>query len=306
MLALLIDPLARGAYFDTVVPVARAELEATTGQAGTVVRRGPFTFLHVEAGPDEAERFQRLSWVQGAFRVDGEALVPLAATDGHELPAGLVWGAKYRGKTHEIVTRLAVNLALAHAETLPQTLLDPMAGRGTTLFWGARYGLESWGIEQDGKAPADLTRHVRRQAKLHRLKHDLRSGGRGKPGAFVDVTFHPPAGDVRVRLITGDSRDAVQLVQKKRFDLLVTDLPYGVQFVGKTRNPLKAVAACAPGWVECLAPGGVAVLVFNRLLPRRDALAQVFTDAGLEALPFEAPHRMSESIERDLLVFRKS
>lgn len=299
LLDLLINPLARGAFYGELVDVARQELRLVTGLEGELVQRGPLDFLRVRAVPGPA--LLRLSFVQGLFRVDGEALVPLDLQAGLLLPEDLVWGVKYRGKTHELMTQLALNLALAHGPEAATTLLDPMAGRGTTLLWAQRYGLDAWGIEQDGKAPADLTRHVRKQAKLHRIKHTLGAGGKGKPGAFVDVRFP----ETRLRLITGDSRKAPELLQKKRFELLVTDLPYGVQFTGAgKRNPLKVLESCAPAWRASLVPGGAAVLIYNRLLPRREALAPVFSDAGFEVLDVQLPHRMSESIERDVLVLR--
>jgi hypothetical protein len=47
------------------------------------------------------------------------------------------------------------------------------------------------------------------------------------------------------------------------------------------------------------------VLVYNRLQPAREPLAAPFVAAGLELSPVELPHRMSESILRDLLVLTK-
>jgi len=46
-------------------------------------------------------------------------------------------------------------------------------------------------------------------------------------------------------------------------------------------------------------------LIFNRYQPKRDALIGAFVDRGLTLREFSAPHRMSESIERDLVVFYK-
>ncbi|MEO1271450.1 MAG: hypothetical protein AAFX99_25430, partial [Myxococcota bacterium] len=117
----------------------------------------------------------RLACVQGMFRVDEVGrLTPLDLQPDFRLPPSLVYGAKYRGKTHELVTQLALNVAVAHCRTgsPPQTLLDPMAGRGTTLLWGLRYGLHGRGIEQDQGALDDLHRHIKRQTKLHRIKHE--------------------------------------------------------------------------------------------------------------------------------------
>lgn len=48
------------------------------------------------------------------------------------------------------------------------------------------------------------------------------------------------------------------------------------------------------------------VLIFNALQPKRAELVEVFEGVGLTAQPFEAPHRMSESILRDLVVFTQA
>ncbi len=302
------DPQARGAFYADVEAVAQAELRAAVPDVQPrVEHHATLTFIDVDLPVTEAASLSRLSWVQGVFHPVGDMLQIVEAAPGFTLPRALVWGAKYRGKTHELVTQLALNIALGTCTVeAPTTVFDPMAGRGTTLLWAVRYGLEAWGIEQDPAALDHLQRHLKRQTKLHRLKHTLVNGGtRGKNGSFLDIRFSSRS--ARLRLITGDSRNSRSLVQNKRFDLLVADLPYGVQFVGPggTRNPLAVIAACAPAWAASLNPGGAAVLVYNRLQPAREQLAPLFAAQGLTVHELEAPHRMSESILRDLLVLHK-
>jgi len=307
-LKLLVDPLARGAYFSDTWRVAEAELRIAFPDAD--VHLDPhhtLQFVDVDLPEEAAPLLTRMSWVQGIFAPHGDGLRLVDVDPGFRLPRDLVWGNKYRGKTHELVTQLAIHVAtLASSLPSPRTLLDPMAGRGTTLLWGLRHGLESWGVEKDPEALDHLQRHAKRQTKLHRLKHSLQRGGkRGKEGAFLDLRF--PVDDVRLRLVTGDSRHLPRLVQKKRFDLIVSDLPYGVQFVGPkgTRNPIEVLRACAPAWAASLNPGGAMVLIYNRLQPAREQLAAPFVEAGLVLSPTEMAHRMSESILRDLLVLTK-
>lgn len=307
-LELLVTPLARGAYFADTLAVARAELALVHPEAPvSVEQHATLTFLSVDLPATAAPELARLSFVQGVFERTPAGLQVLDADPGFSLPDGLVWGTKYRGKTHELVTQLALNAALAVA-SVDGPLLDPMAGRGTTLTWAVRYGLSATGIEQDAKAREHLQRHLKRQTKLLRLKHTSTTGSTTKKsrdgsGRFVEMRF--PAASLR--LVTGDSRHTRRLVQNQRFATLVTDLPYGVQFGGSgTRSPLAVVEAAADGWIDSLLPGGAMVLVYNRLQPRREALQAVFAERGLVPVPFEASHRMSESIWRDLLVFRKT
>ncbi len=311
-LKLLVSPLAKGAYFADYLEVARAEIRAHYPETDVRAEKiGALDFLGVELDAEVLEQLARLSFVQGIFEVSGGGLVALDRAPGFAMPEALVYGAKYRGKTNEIVTQLAVNVGLAFAETgavKTLRLLDPMAGRGTTLFWALRYGMDASGIELDAAALDGLQQHVKKQTKLCRIKHEQSHGYVGKRnrrelGRFIEFRF----GERTLRLTAGDSRDVAGLAQHKTFHLLVADLPYGVQHVssGGTRNPLQTVSECAPAWADCLRPGGVMVLVFNSYQPKRSELVRLFADRGLDPQDFSAPHRMSESILRDLVVFKK-
>lgn len=310
---LLVDPRATGAYFADTLAVARAELLLHLPDCvPTVVEHPMFTRIRIDAARDALPMLARLSFVQGIFAVHDDEHLTVEPTDpGHRLPAELVYGAKYRGKTHELLTLLALNVARATC-TLPVEapikVLDPMAGRGTTLLWAARLGWAATGIERQAGAIADLQRHVKKQCKLLRIKHKEIRGtvgrkGRDGVGAFIRYSFT----DSAIRLITGDARNTRPLLQGERFPLIVSDLPYGIQHTRDDgwRDPTATLRACAPDWAARLAPGGSMVLCFNAFLPKRAQLVELFTSAGLQLHPFAAPHRMSESILRDLVVFTK-
>lgn len=311
-LMLLLSPLAKGAYFADAIDVAAAELMAVCPVEGDVVEQGGLTFFRVDADKRQVRQLARLSFVQGIFEDTGDGLHIVDADPNFLLHEDLVYGAKYRGKTNELMTQLALNVALAHCHTdamkkgKPLSLLDPMAGRGTTLLWALRYGLNAKGVEVDRAAPDDLHRHIKKQSKLHKIKHQHQSGVVGtrkdSKGTYQHYTF----GDVSLRLLTGDAQKTPTLVAQQKFDLVVSDLPYGVQFKGqKERSPFSVVERCAKGWVASMREGASLVLVFNSYQPKRDDLIGLFEHHGLDAQPFEAPHRMSESIVRDVVVFQK-
>lgn len=311
-LKLLISPLAKGAFFNAYLDVAQAEFRTHfPGVDSEIEQVGGFDFLVMELEEASLPTVARLSFVQGAFR-DDEAgrVVPLALQGDFLLPEAVVFGAKYQGKTNELVTQLAINLGLRFCTTnrSQKSLLDPMAGRGTTLLWGLRYGVNATGIEQDPDAPQALHNHLKKQAKLHRIKHSYREGFVGKKsrsriGAF---SLYEMAGH-NLRFITGDSRRAPDLLGKQRFDLIVSDLPYGVRFKGDSRrSPLELIEVCAEGWLASLREGGAMVLVFNAYQPTREELAAVFAGPSFRIEDFSAPHRMSESIVRDLFVLTRT
>ena len=311
-LQVLVNPLSKGAYFAEHLDVARAEIKTLTGAHDAelpLTRIGNLDLLSIELAEEAIPTLASASCVLGVFEVadTAGALVPLDLEAPYALPEDLVFGDKYRGKTNELVTQLAINVATAHFQRKgrPKTLLDPMAGRGTTLLWALRAGLSSRGIEIDPGALDDLHRHFKRQTKVHRIKHEHNSGFVGKKNSENKGKFqrYEAAGNY-LQLIAGDSARASDLLGGQRFDLLVADLPYGVQFHGsKRRDPIGTVAACAPAWVECVREGGVIVLIFNTYQPKREALVEVFEDLGCKPQAFSAPHRMSESIVRDLVVF---
>ena len=272
-------------------------------------RVGPFDFIAVKASPDRWRALLRASFVQGIFVVDGQGLRPVDEAPEFTLAAGFVYGNKYQGKTNELVTQLALNAGLRFCERPVRTVFDPMAGQGTTLLWAARYGLSARGIEIEPTALEGLHRHVKKQTKLHRVKHAHTSGFVGARnrqgwGKFVRYAFDSSY----IQLVTGDSADSAQLLGEQRFDLLITDLPYGIHFRGKTARSgiIETVTACAPAWVARVRQGGAVVLVFNRYQTKRTALTDVFVEQGWQTAPFECPHRMSESIVRDVLVFTRA
>ena len=312
-LALQVSPAARSAYFKNYLDVARAELHQVLGDLEVSERRtGSLEFLELDAVDVDLERALQLSFVQGAWSVSGDAFRPLPNMAHFTLHDDFVFGSKYRGKTSEYLTQLLINVGLSvlgDDRRDSAKLLDPMCGRGTTLLWALRYGLNARGIEQDKAAPGDLRAHLKKWCKLHRVKHQLKEGSLGKPrrdgsGRFVE--FSTAANTLK--LVTGDTRQADELLGGERFDLLVSDLPYGVQHASTpgTRNPLQVVEESLPGWLLCMKGGAALVLSFNAYQPKRDQLVTACRKAGLEPAPFKAAHRMSESILRDVVAFRKA
>jgi hypothetical protein len=312
--SMLISPLAKMAYFGDYLDVALAELHLLTNAEAQVVRYGGMEFIEVALDADKIDelypKIVRLSFVQGIFERSDHSFLPIKADSEYAYPSELVYGQKYQGKTNELVTQLAINIGLNHlnvADTNNINLLDPMAGRGTTLLWATRYGMDSRGIELDGKSTEMFYSHVKKQCKLLKLKHKATTGQLGKDKKSKSGNFKRfSLGNVDLTMVHGDTRNAQQLSQGKRYHLLVTDLPYGVQhFADGDRNPLSVIQACAPEWVACMKQGGVAMLIHNSYQPKTRDLAKVFIDNGLTQVDVKFTHRMSESIVRDILVLQE-
>lgn len=312
-IAIQISPEAKAAYFADYLSVARSELIEVLGEISPAHRKiGPLEFFELEPGNHDLAKILRLSFAQGLYAIEDELLRPLDATPDFRLHADFVFGSKFRGKTNERLTQMLINVGLAAVgANAPDDvkLLDPMCGRATTLLWAMRYGITARGIEQDPGALADIHRHLKKWCKLHRQKHKLSQGFVGPAnkqglGKFLEFS----AAESTMKVITGDARTANQLLNNEKFDLIISDLPYGVQHftTGKTRNPLTVIEQCIEAWKNSLKKSGAIVLAYNRNNPRRNILIDVFAKSGLEARPFSAEHRMSESIVRDVVIFQKS
>ena len=313
-LALLISPRAKSAYFNDLVEVAKAELAWLIGNDKVIIYKkiGEMEFLEVEASELLLPSLARLSFVYGIFEYRKELLIPQAIEARFKLHEDFVFGAKFKGKTNELLTQMLINVGLQSIEYKDITkvkMLDPMCGRATTLLWGMRYGMQTKGIEQDAKALADIRQNVKKWCKIHRQKHQFKNGfvggkaTKGNDGKFIEFTVD----DTSMRVITGDSSKACSLLNSEKFNLIISDLPYGVQHftTNQTRNPLMVLKNCAKDWCDSLQPGGSMVLAFNRNIPKRKELLAVFTEHGMRELAFGSPHQMSESIIRDVVVLQR-
>lgn len=309
-LFLLISPQAKGAYFNELVSVAKAELSWLIEPTHIDYQKtGMMEFLECEVDESRLPVLASMSFICGIFEKSGHQLIPLDITPDFVLHEDFVFGSKFKGKTSELLTQLLINVGLKTIGPVSNAkLLDPMCGRATTLLWGMRYGMKTRGIEQDQKAIADIRQSVKKWTKIHRQKHELKEGFVGKSnkqkqGKFIEFSAEGSS----MKVITGDSSQASELLNGEKFHLVIADLPYGVQFTaGKPRNPLAVLENCAPEWVDTMKPDGAMVLAFNNYLPEREKLIDLFEEHGLEALEFSAPHRMSESIVRDIVIFRRN
>lgn len=310
--ALLITPAARGAYFAETHKVVQAEIAGLSDvDALGVEVRGGMEFLRLSCAEDRLQDLLRLSFAQGLFLIADNCWRPVEGSAGFLLHEDFVSGEKYRGKTNETLTQLLVNLALqeVRSETDNRRLLDPMCGRGTSLFWAMRYGMSATGVEKDASALNEVRRGLKKWTKLHRQKHKLAEGWVQKAnkkgvGKFLDFQ----AEGQTVRIVTGDTVEARTLVGRAPYDLIVTDIPYGVQHMGGpdgARSPLAVIQDAAKGWGDCLAPGGVMAIAYNRNIPKRTEMVAAFEGLGLEVIERDVAHRMSESIVRDVLLLRK-
>jgi SAM-dependent methyltransferase len=358
--AFLILPSHNRVYAGSAPSLARAEL-AVLGSAlphgkigadsigEAVIGSVPYvTFEARELTGEDSGLLGNLSSLYALFETSGEQgaelLRPVTLPRLDRYDDDLLTILKYQGKTNEQFTKLLLNVTLAasafarDARTGGRRLavLDPLCGRGTTLNQAIMYGFDAYGADIDGRDVEAYAAFLQRWLKDKRLKHqadfspvrrDRRVVAKRLRAEFAAAKEDYKAGDVqRVDVVEADTTRVGEFFKQESADLIVTDLPYGVQHgshgagkpqPGRTqpggrvlaRSPLDLLRSAVPHWAAVLRPGGAIGISWNTMVARRDEAAGVLAASGLDVLdegPFrDFRHRVDQAITRDILIARK-
>jgi len=278
----------------------------------------------------------RLSFVFAIFNQFGlhaeDGLLPISLEVCEYLDSKISTIQKYAGKTNELFTKMMVNVALLASDYNYDDdirLLDPVAGRGTTLNEATVYGFSAFGIEIEQKSVHENQIFFKKHLQNERLKFvaDKRMvyGKNKKEAIYMHEFEYANSKEVfknkeerkQLGLICGNSQDADKYFKKNCFNLIVGDLPYGIahgntganKSTTGTRNPSELVESCLPAWKSVLKKGGTIVLAWNSFVLSRLKLAEVFATSGfkvLDAKPYQGfEHMVDKSIKRDIIVAKK-
>jgi hypothetical protein len=323
--ALLIAPSTNRVYAGAAPGLTLAELAVFTGGLA-----GPLTGAQVEqiagldyvtfdAEPDAADLalLANLSAAYALFeRVGDDLLRPVPLAPLARFDDDLITIPKYAGKTNEQFTRLLLNVTvLAAGRRLdePLTVLDPLAGRGTTLNQALMYGYSGIGLELDGKDVDAYSAFLRTYLQRKKIKHRAEMTPVRRERRLVARRFEAVIGGQSVVLYHGDTTAARDWLRAGCADVLVTDAPYGVAHGSRTggalaRNPLALLRAALPVWAQLLRPGAALGLAWNTHVAPRDTVAAVLAEHGFTVLDAagyaDLAHRVDQAIHRDVIVAR--
>jgi SAM-dependent methyltransferase len=350
--AFLILPSHNRVYADAAPSMARAELAVLSaalpggaiedGSVGeTFIGGVPYvTFQSDGLSERDTALLANLSSLYALFEVTGatgsELLRPVPLRRLDRFDDDLLTILKYAGKTNEQFTKLLLNVTLASSAFARQVLppesrrlavLDPLCGRGTTLNQALMYGFDAYGMDTDRRDVEAYAVFIQRWLKDKRLKHqadffpvrrDRQVVARRLTAEFAVSKDDYKAGDVqRLEVVEADTTRVAEFFRKASADLVVADLPYGIQHGSHAggerkalaRNPLELLRAAAPAWAKTLRPGGALGISWNTLVARREDAAEALAAAGLEVLdsaPYHAfRHRVDQAINRDILIARR-
>ena len=354
--ALLILPSANRVYAEASTALTVAELQAfggsvlggrIAGAAAATVGGVPYvTFTADRIDARDAALLANLSSVYALFRVeeegsDGAAVLrPVELRPLDRFDDDLMTIQKYQGKTNEQFTKLLLNVTLASSAFAGElsspggrrlVVLDPLCGRGTTLNQALMYGFDAYGTDLDRRDVEAYAVFIQRWLKDKRLKHqadfspvrrDRQVVARRLLAEFAASKEEYKAGYVqRLDVVEADTTRVAEFFRRESADLVVTDLPYGIQHGshvlgrvrpgerGLARSPLDLLAAAAPAWAKALRPGGALGISWNTHVARREDAAGAIAATGLEVLdsdPYHGfRHRVDQAITRDILIARK-
>lgn len=348
--AVLLHPAANRVYAATAPRLLAAEtavvnqrlLGGRLREIDTTTLAGVdyLTFTDPDAatgGAPEAALVAAVSMLSSVYALyalgDDGSLRPVPLRPVERFDSDLISILKYSGKTNEQFTRMLINLTvLATAAPAPPPppgsggarlrLLDPLCGRGTTLNQALRYGYHATGIDTDGKDIDAYAAFLRGWLTSKRLKHRTESGAVRRHGATLGRRFHASIGEtkelyragdtIEVSAIHADTRAAGDLLRPASVDLLVTDLPYGVQHGsragGLSRSPLRLLAEALPVWRRLLAPGAAVGIAFNTLVAPRPDVVQLLGEHGFAVVEqppgVDFAHRVAQAVLRDVVLAR--
>ena len=332
--ALLLWPHANIRYMEALEKLAKAELscllKALKIDAPVCAETlGGAFFLTFETQRLNDEAFRALSGLSSFYLIaekENGCLKPLTPAYPWYLPADAAEVLKYKGKTNAAFTALMINCALMASDFFPVkerlTVLDPMCGKGTSLYCALRAGFNATGVEIDKKDWKEAGDYFSRYLQLHKFKHKKKAAsltlpkGQSAPETqftFADTPEHYADGqELTLRLIQGDARRAGELLKPKSVHLIACDLPYGVQHAPQQgQKPLSLTGLLSqtlPGLKKVLKPGGAAAFSFNTYTLSRQTLIKLLEEAGftpVTEVPYDDfEHWVEQAVNRDLVIAR--
>ena len=327
--ALLLLPSTNRVYRTQAGELTLAELAVTSTRLHAPIEQarlasiGGVDYVRFRSdGFDEHDRAV-VSDVSAAFALfrlsdDEQQLAPVPLEPTQRFGSDLITVQRYPGKTNEQFTHLLVNVAWSRSPAAaeraaagrPIRLLDPLAGRGTSLNRGLMYGFDVAGVEINGSDidayVTFLSHHLKESRRPFKVETSTVRRGAAAGAKRSTITIGPAQ---RVELVRDDTTSAAHHFAAHRFDLLVADLPYGVQHGaasggGRNRSPGALVSTAAPVWRSLLRTGAGIALAWNTKTMPRPQLEASLRDAGFTVVdpPLPFGHDVDRSIHRDVMV----
>lgn len=344
--AILVLPSVNRVYHAASGKLALAELQCfnahvlnnkiTDIKPTTIAGVSYIEFISPELGSKDIQYLSNLSFVYALFKLNDRTsdnnipiLTPVTITPLDLYDDDLISILKFAGKTNEQFTKLLLNVTLmasSSAGTMQRRLdiLDPLCGRGTTLNQALMYGYNAAGIEIDQRDFEAYGQFINRWLKDKRLKHKSSTHELRKDGKLqaqrLQINFANSKEAYKKRnvqeldVVLADTLQAKDFFKRNSFDLIVTDLPYGVKHnnqsaKGQSRSPLALLEQALPVWTTLLRAGGAIGISWNTYLARKPELIALLEASELKVYSLTTEnlfrHKVDQAIMRDIIVASK-
>ncbi len=328
-------------YYDASELMAEAELKLALNncnidynnikieQIGGVDYITFFTSITLTA--THLEILSRLSFLYAIFKVqDQNLLLPQEKIAFEYFDSKITSLLKYSGKTNEIFTKLMINVAVltrGYKKNERLSLLDPVAGKGTTLYQGLVNGYNVCGIEIMSKFVKETNLFIKKFLTKEKIKHNSRTQKlyKDKHNNTANVTYYECArskeeytnSPLRIQIICGDTTISNKYLKKDSFDIIVGDLPYGIGHGSHTdntqksltRNPTELLHKSLDSWHNLMKKDAVMVLAWNTYLVPRIKMLELLQSHNFVPktgnIYDQFEHRVDNSILRDIIVATK-
>ena len=336
--AVLLAPGHNRVYFEESKKLAISELEIAALKIRSKLKNYKLSDIagidYITFESDDAlsgidlNIISRLSFVYALYELSdlngSFSLKPIAKDAVQVFDTDIGGMLKYSGKTNELFTKMMINTALNScdcAEASRTRLLDPVAGKGTTLFEAAMMGIDAYGIEISSKLVSESQVFFKKFLEKARFKHTY-AREKTQSMSIHKFEFAKTKEDMKSAAHTlvmadGDAKYTGKCFKKDFFDIITGDLPYGIAHgnkssdarASKTRSPGELLSECLPHWRDVLKPGGAIVLSWNAFVLPKEPLREILRGAGfrvLEGGPYERfAHRVDQAIKRDVAAATK-
>ena len=334
--AIMIRPNHNIAYFNEYLNMCYVELNIMAHSCSHEISNlnhqsiNKSTVLTFNTNQDLSAEFLRnlfyLSFFHTLFKIhDDHHYQPLMIHQKPIFQDDLSIRLKYNGKTNEQITRFMLSVAYhtSHFTTLPTReicVLDPLCGRGTTLFEAMIRGFNAYGVEQDKKSVAEMEAYITRYLRELKIKHQKKKGKavfKGKQiGEFFDIAYAKDKSALKqkqthsLKVVRADTQEIEGVFKKESMHLIVADLPYNIQHTRfdhstQQKGLSTLLIAGLKSWTPSLKVGGVIALSWNIYTDTREGFIEILTQAKYDVLNeshyASVAHRVSQAIQRDII-----
>lgn len=328
-LGILRLPHQNARYYESTRDLLIAEVKIILGQDLSLqyeyIEGLELLTFEIDFNQNIKEKLNRVSNAFVVFEIIDKMLKPIIGHKSTYFNTDLSSILKYQGKTNEDFTKMMINIGIfssRFAKEFDQDLkvFDPMCGRGTSLYESLILGYHASGIEVQKNEILELNKYLLRYLKYNRLKHHhshqtiIDQGKKTGVKYTLETSSNNDAykaGNKRsLQYAIGDTRQANLYYKKNSFHTMVTDLPYGVQHVGRNKGQMedlaKIIDEALPEWHKLLKAGGSLVIAFNAMTLKREVLVTLLNKHQFKVLNkglyLEMEHWVEQAVSRDLIV----